>query len=79
MLRLCVCNLSYPACKAHVPYCNLWPVRLYNIFLYCLINATIFEKKKVIEFRVCILIFSATFVGNISHSKNSARYYRFFM
>ena len=21
----CVCSLKYPACNAHVPYCNLWP------------------------------------------------------
>jgi hypothetical protein len=27
----CVCKLSYLACNAHVPYCHLWPVLLYNI------------------------------------------------
>jgi len=73
-LRLCVCSLSCPACTPHVPYCHPWPVLLYSIFLHYLINATIFEKK-VIEFKICILIFSAIFVGNISHSKNPARYY----
>jgi len=27
-----VCGLRYPACKAHAPYCHLWPVRFYNSF-----------------------------------------------
>jgi len=40
---------------------------LYNIFLYCIINGTIFEKKKerkkkgLIEYKIFVLIFSATF------------------
>jgi len=29
---VCVCNLSYPACNAHAPYCHLWAARLYKIF-----------------------------------------------
>jgi len=29
---VCICNLTYPARKAHKPYCHLWPVRLYNNF-----------------------------------------------
>jgi hypothetical protein len=43
---------------------------------------TLFHKRhdlreKVVEHKMCVLIFSTTFVGNISHSdKNSARYYR---
>jgi len=28
-----------------------------------------FRKKKITEHKICVLIFSATFVGNISHSK----------
>ena len=40
-----------------------------------LINGTIFEKK-VPEYKIYVLIFSITFVWNISHcTKNSARYY----
>ena len=42
---VCVCSLSHPACKAHAPYFNLWPVRLYNIFPHYLMNSTIFRKK----------------------------------
>ena len=30
---VCVCSLSYPACNALAPYCQLlWPVRPYSIF-----------------------------------------------
>ena len=43
---VCVCSVVYPACNAHAPYCHLWPVLLYNIFLTYLINNTIFKKKK---------------------------------
>jgi len=39
-----VCSLSYPTCNAHSPYCHLWPVRLYNVLPYYLINGTIFGK-----------------------------------
>jgi len=61
---MCVCSLSYPACNAHEPYCHQWPARLYNIFFpHYLINGTI------IEYKVCVLIFSTPFVWNISHSK----------
>ena len=37
-----VCSFSYPACKAHAPYCHLWPDRLYYIFPQYLIKNTIF-------------------------------------
>jgi len=33
-----VCSLRCPACHAHAPYCHLWPVRLYNIFLHYFIK-----------------------------------------
>jgi hypothetical protein len=74
---VCVCGFRYPACNAHAPYCHLWPHRLYDIFPHYLINDTIFEggKKRVTERKMCVLIFSTTFVRNISHSmKNRARY-----
>jgi hypothetical protein len=28
-------------------------------------------QKKVIEYKMCVLIFCTSFVGNISHSKNN--------
>jgi hypothetical protein len=33
---VCVCSLSYPACSAHVPFCHLWPVWLYNKIVFTL-------------------------------------------
>jgi len=39
-----VCVLSHPACKAHVPYCHLWPVWLYHFIPQCFINGTVFGK-----------------------------------
>jgi len=50
----------YPACNAHALYCQLFPSKLYIIFPHYLINGTI--KKKVIEHKMCVLIFSTTFV-----------------
>ena len=41
----------------------------YNIFPRFLINGKIFEKKKLLNKKICVLIFSTTFVRNIFHSK----------
>ena len=75
MFSGCICRLRY-AVRMH--YCYLWPVRLYSIFPRYLIKGTIFVKKKkkeAIESRMCIFVFSATLVWNISHSmKNWVRY-----
>jgi hypothetical protein len=68
--------LSYPACKLHlscaVLYCHLWPVWLCHIFPHYLINDSFWKKLLNIK---CVLIFSTTFVWNISHSKNNAARY----
>ena len=70
---VCVCSLRYLACNVHVPYCHLCPVWVCHIFPHYLIKGVI--KKKVIDYKMCVLIFSTTFVCNISHSKiNSARH-----
>jgi len=72
----CVCNLSYPACKAHhstltnvaclaLPYFSTLPHKRHGFR-----KIRIGHKKRV-------LIFSTNFVRNISHStNNSARYYQ---
>ena len=58
-------------------HCHLWPVPLYSIFPHFLINGTIFgekkKKKKITEHKMCVLIFSTTFICNISHSKKTER------
>jgi len=56
ILWACVCSPGYPACKAHAPYCCLWLVWLYHISTHGLTNGTIFEKKKVIEYKIYVLI-----------------------
>jgi len=40
-----VCNLTYPARKAHEPSCHMWPVWFYHILPHHLIHGTIFRKK----------------------------------
>jgi hypothetical protein len=36
---------------------HLWLPRLYRIFLHYLINGKIFEKKKDIEYKMCVFLF----------------------
>jgi len=73
ILWVCVCGLCYPACNAHVPY-RLWHALVYNIFPNYLINGTNFGKT-IAEHKTCVLIFSTSFVSNISHYKKKwARY-----
>jgi len=48
-----VCSLRYSTCKALLPYCHLWNLRLYNMFPLYLINGTIFEKKSYGTWSVC--------------------------
>ena len=73
-LCLHACNLTYPACNAHAPYCHLrhlWP---HHIFRQYLPNGTI-SGKKFTEHKMCVLIFYTTFIWITANSKNkSARY-----
>ena len=44
-IAYCECvQVQHVACSAHVPYCQLSPFRLYNIFVHYFINGTIFEN-----------------------------------
>jgi hypothetical protein len=52
-----VCNLSYPACNAHAPYCRLLHAGFYSIFPHYLINGTNFEKKKKLWNPKCVFVF----------------------
>ena len=59
----------------HIVY--LWPAPVYNIFSpHYLIKDTIFGKKKIIEHKMCVLIFSTNLVWKFSlPKKNSERCY----
>jgi len=54
-------HLSSMRSACAVLYCRLLPVRLYNIFPHYNLNGSIFEKK-VNEHKICVLIFSGTFL-----------------
>jgi hypothetical protein len=58
---VCVCNCSYPACRAHgtVLYCHLWPIWICHIFPHYVISGIIFGKKGI-DRKTCALIFSTT-------------------
>ena len=58
---VCVCGLTYPACKVCTPYCHLWPAPALQYF------STLSHKTggfsgggEVIEYKMCVLIFSTT-------------------
>jgi len=53
---VCVCSLRYQACNVHAPYFHLWPARIYDIFPRYLINGTIFEKRYIIERKMCVFV-----------------------
>jgi len=74
---MCVCTLSYPKCKAHALYytvtCGVFDS---TTVLHMISQTALFSGKRFIEHKMCVSVFSTTFVWNVSHSKkNSARYY----
>jgi len=70
-MSMSVCNLIYPACKAHAPYyivvCDMYGCTT----IHCFINGSISGKKS----KMCVLIFSKNFPLNISHSKKNVERY----
>jgi len=69
---MCVGSLSYPAWNALAPHGRLWSVGIYNIFPHFLKKTR--YSKNVVEYKICVLIFSTTFVWKFSHSKKWTRY-----
>jgi len=56
---MCVCSLSYQACKTHEPYyiviCGLSGC---TIIFHIILKRERFSEKQVIEHKMCVLIFS---------------------
>ena len=78
---MCVCILALVTQQANhilsVPYyivkCGMSGS---TIFFHVISQTALFSKQTKIEHEMCVLILSASFVWNISHSKNnSTRYY----
>jgi len=67
---LCVCGLSYSACKTQAPYCHLSPVRSTTFFPHYPQTAR-FSGQKILNTK-CILTSSTTFVRKIFHSKKNS-------
>ena len=66
---MCVCNLSYPACNAHAPFCHLWPYPVLHSFSILFPKWKNFRKK--LRDTKCVCIFSTTFVWNIYNFKKN--------
>jgi hypothetical protein len=56
-----VCSLRNTACNGRVPFCHLWPARLYNIFPLCLKIGTIFKKKRLLNIKFVFWFCSRNF------------------
>ena len=69
LLRVCVFSLRHPSCNTHAPYYHLRPARLYSIPPHY--HKIHDFRKNVIEYKMCVLIVSATFVLNFSHSEEN--------
>ena len=73
ILWVCACGLSYPACNAYAPFVTVTCPAL-QYFSALSHKQNDFREKKVTVHKMCVLVFSTTFLTNISHSKNRARY-----
>ena len=71
----CFCNLSFLARKAHAQ-CYIFICVPFDCTAFFHIISQKARFFLFTEHKMCVLIFSTTFVWNISHSKeNSAKYY----
>jgi len=71
---VCVCSLSYPACKAHPPY-HIAICSLYSTIAFFHVSHK--RDWKMLSNITCISICTIKTVWNISNcNKNSVRYYR---
>jgi hypothetical protein len=68
---VCVCSLSYPASKAHAPYCTVIFILICHIFLTLSHKRHDFRRKGV-EYGINIMFFSVNFVWKSFHSKKNS-------
>ena len=74
-----MCSLRYTACKAHAPYSNVVCGLSDLTIFFHIISLIIWFSENVIQHKIWVLIFSATFACSISRfKKNSIRYYHKF-
>jgi len=72
---VCVCSLSYQVCTAHAPYYIVICRQFGSTKFFHTFHKRHDLRKNVTEDNMCVLIFSATFVRNVLHTKkNLARY-----
>ena len=71
LLWVCVCSIRYSARNAHLPFVNLWPARFYNFLSYSYKRRDF--RKKNIEHKMCVVMFSTNFVWSISLSQKFGR------
>ena len=62
-------GIQYAMRMHHIVMCDL--PRSCNIFVLYFTNGMIFEKKKLLNTKMCVSMFSISFVWNIFHSKNN--------
>jgi hypothetical protein len=74
----CVCSVTYPACNAHAAYCHVaFPtVQYFSTLSHKRQDFQKKKKKEVIEHKMCILIFSTSFIWIISYSKKNSENYQ---
>ena len=74
-ILMCLCSLNHPGSEYYIVTCGLYGSTLFHVTLSHK-RHDFRKKKKVIEHKMYVLIFSSAFVRNISHSvKNSATHY----